>query len=498
MWVYGVLALALIAASACAIAARRARGSARSLKADAELQRQQAELHRQQAELQKRHDDKAVEDLRAEVRRLTAEAARADEYAQAAVREFVYLAETRLPAMVGALRHPGRQMPGPADAGLMTTPVNAACDQVLRAVVGALEDERIRTDEAAQAVLRTVMGSFRAQAAQAEVLAERVQQQMDGSDLLKSMYELDENLVLMRRLAQRTAVACGDAPGTARENTPLGIAVATAQSRVREHRRVSVVNHVPREADGQILALQAPVAEPLIMVFAELLENAVYCSVGSTQVRAELHRTATGVLVMISDSGPGLDTVEKQRFVQLMLNSERRLLLSDLGSPPRLGLATVGRLAARFDGLTITMDPSSARGVCVNVHIDNSLLVAVDEPARPAASGAKLQPIASAKPAPAQPIAPVQQPRPVEEQQPRAALPPRPTTDGFPSRRRKSPDTAPSAVPDAPESVPDRDPAAVRSAYASMQSGAQRARTEQKGPDTAGPAPTFTTSWETP
>ncbi|MFE7483775.1 ATP-binding protein [Streptomyces sp. NPDC057552] len=494
MWVYGVLALALLAAAVGGLSARRARASARAARADTELLRQQAELQQHQAALQKQHDDKLAENLRAEVERHRAEAARADEYSQAAVREFVYLAETRLPAMVGALRHPGRQMPGPADVSLMSTPVGAACDQVLRKAAAALEDERVRTDEAAQAVLRTVMGSFRAQAAQAEVLAERVQRQMDGSDLLKSMYELDENLVLMRRLAQRTAVACGDAPGTARENTPVAIAVATAQSRVREHRRVSVVNHVPREADGQILALQAPVAEPLIMVFAELLENAVYSSVGSTQVRAELHRTATGVLVMISDSGPGLDTVEKQRFVQLMLASDRRLLLSDLGSPPRLGLATVGRLAARFDGLSITMDPSSARGVCVNVHIDNSLLVAVSEPARPAASGAKLQPIASPKPVPAPRPEPA---GPAEEERPRPALPARSSADGFPTRRRKSPDTAPSAVPDAPPSAPERDPAAVRSAYASMQSGAQRARSEQRGPETAGPAPTSTTSWET-
>lgn len=474
MWAYIAAGLALAAAVVCAVAARRARAYARRVEVASNLQKEE--------------DRRTAEGLREEAQRHEAEAAHAGEYRDAVVREVMHLAGARLPAMVGGLRHPGRPMPGLADPGLLTTPVSAASDQILRAVADAVMDERIRTDENAQEVLRTVMGSVRAQAAQAERLVELIQEQTSDPDLLKNVYSLDEMLVLMRREAQRTAVVCGDAPGTAREDTSLTMAVSTAQSRISGHQRVSVVNHVPRQDDGRPLGVRAPFAEPLIMMLAELLDNAVYCSVGSAQVRAELHRTATGVLVVVHDSGPGLDTVQKQQFAMRMLDAERRLMLTDLGSPTRLGMATVGRLKARFDGLTVTLDPSPARGVAVNVHIDDSMLVPVTERARPTESGKKLQQI------PAPELEPAAQPRaeqPRTEQTP-SALPSRSAAGGFPSRRRKSPDAPADSAANVRGPLTTRDPDSVGSAYAAMQSATQRARSERD----ADSASTYNTSWE--
>ncbi|MFI7087671.1 hypothetical protein ACIBUR_29255 [Streptomyces anulatus] len=418
---------------------------------------------------------KSAEQAQAAVQQAQQDAGRADRYRQAVVRELQHLAAVRVPARVDQLRGPGRPMPGLADEQLLGTPAGEACEQVLRAAADAVMDDRIRTDEAAQEIVRSAMSTVRTRANEAVALVEKVQHLITDPDQLRAVYDLDHGLVVIHREAQRTAVACGDLPGTAREDTALDMALGTAQSRLSQHQRVSVMNHVPRETDGRVLGIQAPAAEPVIMVLAELMENGVYCSVGSGLVRAEVHRTATGVVVTVSDSGPGLDTAEKQQFVQRMLESPR-LLLRDLGSPPRKGMAAIGRLVGRLDGLTLTLAPSSARGLRADLHIDNSLLVLVAERERPASSGTPLQPIRQRQ----EPLAvPAAQPPPPSNdgryEPGRSALPVRGAPSGFPTRTRKSP-AASTPQHDPYEPLSGRDAHEVGASYAALQSGTRRGR----------------------
>ncbi|WP_217231254.1 ATP-binding protein [Streptomyces anulatus] len=476
--VYAALGLAVLAAVVFGIRARRARAQVVRLQADI-----QAERQRMKAD---------AEALRAEVQQDKAHAAQLVQHSRAVVAEVRHLASVRLPAVVEGLRRPGVSVPGMADERLLTDPVGSACEQVLAVVNDAVLDDRIRTDESAQEIVRSAMGAVRTRSAEAVALVEKVQHRITDPEALREVYNLDHALVLLNREAQRTAVACGDVPGTAREDTELTLALGTAQSRITQHQRVSVANHVPREADGQVLGVQAPAAEPVIMVLAELMENAVYCSVGSGLVRAEVHRTATGVLITVSDSGPGLDTKEKQQFVLRTLESSR-LLLRDLGSPPRKGMAAIARLVGRLDGLTLALAPSSARGLRVDLHIDNSLLVLVPERERPTMSGAPLQPIRQREELPAVPAG--QQTFTPSHDGPgehaNTALPVRDTTSGFPTRRRKTPDApAPQREP-----LPARDAEQVGASYAALQSGTQRGRAQLD--DSHGPARTaHTTSWE--
>ncbi|MFE8910886.1 sensor histidine kinase [Streptomyces globisporus] len=466
--VYAALGLAVLAAAVFGILLRRARAQAVRAKADAQAERQTMEA--------------TAHTLRKAADQAQTQAARAEQHSRAVVAEVRHLAAVRLPAVIEGLRRPGVTVPGMTDERLLAGPVDRACEQVLAVVTDAVTEDRIRTDESAQEVVRSVMGTTRALAAQAVQLVEQAQYKAaNAPDLLEDLYGIDHRLVLLHRQVQRTAVVCGDLPGTAREDTTIMAALETARSRIVKHQRVSAVSHVPAEPDGRDLGLQAPVAEPLIMVLAELFDNAVYCSVGSGLVSAEAHPTATGVLITITDSGPGLDTVEKQLFVRQMLESSR-LLLRDAGSPPRLGLAAVGRLVSRFEGLTLTLDPSPARGLRVSLHIDASLLVPVSGRQRPERSGVRLDPLPQPEPAIAQ--APqLQQPAGPS----RTALP---TRDGFPQRQRKSPG---APVDHEPEPLPLRDAAAVRSAYASLQSGTQRARQE---PSPHTDHPSDSASWE--
>ncbi|MET8605644.1 hypothetical protein ABZV92_19090 [Streptomyces rubiginosohelvolus] len=363
-----------------------------------------------------------------------------------------------------------------ADDRLLTDPVGTACERVLAAVSGVVLEDRIRTDESAQEVIRSAMGAVRTRSAEAVARVAKVQHRITDPEALTEVYGLDHALVLLSREAQRTGVACGDVPGNAREDTAITTAMGTAQSRIAQHQRVNLMNLVPQDPDGQELGVQAPAAEPVIMVLAELMENAVYCSVGSGPVRAEAHRTASGVLITVSDSGPGLDTAEKQAFVRRILDAPR-LLLRDLGSPPRKGMATVARLVGRFDGLTLAMGPSSARGLRVDLHIDDSLLVLVSKPERPAGSGAPLQPIHRREDPPVPPAGELASASSDNAEEQRTALPVRAGAGGFPTRTRKAPDVpAPQQEPPA-----ERNPDEISARYAALQSGTQRGRDQFGG-----------------
>lgn len=110
-------------------------------------------------------------------------------------------------------------------------------------------------------------------------------------------------------------------------------------------------------------------------------------------------------------------------------------------------------------GLSVSLRPSSTRGIEAVLHIDEDLLAWVGDRPRPQGSGAQLQPLT---------------PSSADTRQEGASLPVRPgTPSGIPARQRKSP--TPSGASAVLVQLPD--PAVVRASYSAMQDGVRRART---------------------
>ncbi|MEU6732265.1 sensor histidine kinase [Streptomyces physcomitrii] len=399
---------------------------------------------------------------RAETEEARREAGAQERQRRALLSEVSHLAENRVPALIRQLAHPAHRVPPLAHPELADTEVDKALRTVAEQLTAAVRDSQVRTDEAAQEVMRTVAGRVRTLAAQMEKILDKAQHDFgDRPEFTPVLYELDHRTVLMRRVVQAVAVVCGDAPGLARQDSYLADLVTAAQSRVESYGRIEITNHLPA---GPQLGVAAPAAEALAMVLAELMDNAAYCTVGSMPVRVGIHRTAAGAAVVVSDSGPGLDTAEKQEFALRMLDTSRRILLTEIGTPPKLGFAAIGRLTRRH-AIEVAMSPSATRGMEAVVHIDASLLVSMDR----AAGGGQ----SAAAPLPAEPSRPAA-PEPAED--PLSAPPAAAGPGGLPRRRRRAPAAGQAAPQDAAPRA--NDPSATRDRYAGMQASLERARSE--------------------
>jgi anti-sigma regulatory factor (Ser/Thr protein kinase) len=102
---------------------------------------------------------------------------------------------------------------------------------------------------------------------------------------------------------------------------------------------------------------------------AELLDNATAFSAHGSAVHAYVEEEDAGLVVTIEDSGLGMRRRERDRAEQVVSQP------LDLATLPgtRLGLAVVGRVAARY-GLNVSFRPSSRGGTGVVVMIPRPLI----------------------------------------------------------------------------------------------------------------------------
>ncbi|OON77310.1 hypothetical protein B1H18_18875 [Streptomyces tsukubensis] len=374
--------------------------------------------------------------------------------------ELTHLVQVRLPACRENLVDSSRAVPGllhPELSGSVFDRTGQAVLGQIRAVSHAAE---VRTDEAAQEIVRTVATRMRTQALRLEQQLEQAQHILSdyGPDVTRTLYGADHLAVNVRRLTQLVAVVCGGDAGLARTDTRLADLAASAHSRLESMeliRRIQLVNHLNSEHLGVV----APASEPVAMILAEVMANAAYFTAGSMPVQVDLYNTGTGAAVVITDSGRGLDDLERQRYAQRMLESDDRLMLTELGSPPRLGLAAIHRLAHRFP-VEVTLAPSPSGGVAATVHLPASLLVQVKADV-PISAGAPIAPVASTR---AEDAATEE----TDSEEDRT---------GLPRRRRRAP-AARRPVAPAPASAATVDAEAARARYAGLQAGAARGRTE--------------------
>ncbi|MFF7446448.1 MULTISPECIES: ATP-binding protein [unclassified Streptomyces] len=392
----------------------------------------------------------------------TALRSRLDATLLALTAEVEHLSAQRLPAAARQLAHPHVVVPGPLQPYTAGTPLGIALEGVLLGVRAELAAQRTRIDAAAQAGMRGATREIQAALYRLQDALRQLQQRYDDPELTETLFQLDHENEQSLRRAQVAAVVCGAWVGLARQESHLVEAVTGGQSRLAGYHRVKVHNHL--EAGT---ALVSHAVEPVAIIAAELLDNALRHSAPDTDVVVNLEHVHHGVCVTVDDAGVGMTQDERARAQRMVAGSEP-ILLTDLGDPPRMGLAAIGRLTRQFDLGVDLSSPSPYGGVRAVLRVESHLLSRIDPVERPPAVSA---PRSTRKPAPD-------------------------TTHGYgteddaallghhdelPQRRRRTRSTAAAQTPAA--GTPVRSPEDAAAALGALQSGTAAARADSTASD---------------
>ncbi|MEV6008575.1 ATP-binding protein [Streptomyces sp. NPDC051976] len=293
--------------------------------------------------------------------------------------EVVHLAKERIPAEATRAAHPHVRVPGPLHPELTGADLDSGLRDVLAGVLAAMAQERKRVDAAARAGMRGATRDIQAGLYRLQDVLRGLQQRYDDPELAQTLFALDHENEQSLRRAQVTAVVCGAWVGLAREESHLVEAVTGGQSRLVGYHRVQVNNHL--EAGT---ALVSHAVEPVAIIVAELLDNALRHSAPDTSVVVNLERVHHGVSVTVDDAGVGM-AADERAYAQRMVAGTEPILLSELGDPPRMGLAAIGQLTRRFDLAVDLSSPSPYGGVRAVLLVKSHLLSHIDPVEKPPA-----------------------------------------------------------------------------------------------------------------
>ncbi|MYX26533.1 ATP-binding protein [Streptomyces sp. SID8381] len=219
----------------------------------------------------------------------------------------------------------------------------------------ALAEVRAAAESETKDVLRAWMRTL-------QVLAD--EQQRSISDLARLKYGNDPKILAdfmtidhtnsqFGRRAQGIAALCGGWLGRRESAASVYDVARSAQGRIRHFDRVRIHSQVN-------VAVTSTAVEPVAVVLAELLDNATNYSAPGTPVEINIQSVPTGVCLIIDDAGLGISQEEKDRAAAL-LNTQGPVSITSLGSPPRVGFAVAGVLAARY-GFKVSVDSVSPYG----------------------------------------------------------------------------------------------------------------------------------------
>lgn len=437
--------------------------------------------------LRSRRDRSRLRDEIADLRdRLDNERSKAERASDAVTAEIAHLARKRIPAVATRAAHPHVQVPGPLSVEFARTGPGAGLDVVIDGLLTVITQERKRVDAAARAGMRGTTREIQAGLYRLQDVLRGLQQKYDEPELAQTLFELDHENEQSLRRAQVAAVVCGAWVGLAREESHLVDAVTGGQSRLVGYHRVRVNNHLEPGT-----ALVSHAVEPVAIIVAELLDNALRHSSRDTDVTVSLERAHHGVAVTIDDAGVGMSPDERA-YAQRMVASSEPILLSDLGDPPRMGLAAIGQLTRQFDLSVDLSTPSPYGGVRAVLLVSNHLLSHVDPALRPPAAaaprstrlaGTPEQP-AKAEPNGKLPVRTASASRAVRATARRTAPPTAPDTAPHPNSPHTDstyPDRTPEDGAD-PDHYPDRDPDTAPGDEVLPQRRSRRARPGTEAP----------------
>ncbi|MFJ4277379.1 ATP-binding protein [Streptomyces massasporeus] len=296
--------------------------------------------------------------------------------------EVEHLAVRRLPAAARRAAHSHVTVPGPLNPQLAGSPLGVALEQVLNGLHAELAAQRTRIDAAAQAGMRGATREIQAALYRLQDALRGLQQRYDDPELAQTLFELDHENEQSLRRAQIAAVVCGAWVGLARQESHVVDAVTGGQARLAGYRRVRVANHLDSGT-----ALVSHAVEPVAIIVAELLDNALRHSAPDTDVVVNLEAVHHGVCVTVDDAGLGMTQDERARAQRMVAGSDP-ILLTELGDPPRMGLAAIGQLTRQFDLSVDVSSPSPYGGVRAVLRVDSHLLTRIDPEELPPAASA--------------------------------------------------------------------------------------------------------------
>ncbi|MFE2589563.1 sensor histidine kinase [Streptomyces anthocyanicus] len=233
------------------------------------------------------------------------------------------------------------------------------------------------TGERAAAVSATANAAGRMQALATGMLADLRAMEERHSDeaVLADLLHLDHRTAQAGRLADSVAVLTGARSGR-RWARPIGMEsiLRGAMGRIAGYRRVRVHSSSDTAVAGHA-------AEGVMHALAELLDNAANFSPPTAEIHVYVEEVPAGVIVSVEDSGLVMGEVQLRRAQQAVAGET-----AGLGglTGTRLGLAVVGRLAAKY-GLKVSFRPSARGGTGVLMLVPQDIL---SGPALPAAPGA--------------------------------------------------------------------------------------------------------------
>jgi signal transduction histidine kinase len=208
-------------------------------------------------------------------------------------------------------------------------------------------------------------------------LVDDLERDEQNTRLLSSLYRLDHLSTRLRRNAENLLVIAGsnDQARTS-ASTPLTTVLRSALAEIEDYQRVNI-------GTIQDVTVVAPLVSDLVLVFAELLENATAYSPPQSKVDVYAAPTAHDwCQISIMDHGIGMSPQKLIEENARMVERERL----DIVPTSVLGLFVVGRLARRH-GLAVNLAATPGGGITARVAIPPNLFVTEKlspPPARPA------------------------------------------------------------------------------------------------------------------
>jgi signal transduction histidine kinase len=194
-------------------------------------------------------------------------------------------------------------------------------------------------------------------------LVDELEKDEQNTRLLSRLYRLDHLSTRLRRSAENLLVVAGSRNETRISTpTPLTTVLRSALAEIEDYQRVTF-------GTMHETTVVAPLVADLVLVFAELLENATSFSPPGSTVDVLATRTTDGwCQVSVIDRGIGMTAGRLAEENRRLVERERL----DIVPTSVLGLFVVGRLARRH-GLTIQLVPTPGGGTTATVAIPPGL-----------------------------------------------------------------------------------------------------------------------------
>ncbi|WP_405010066.1 sensor histidine kinase [Kitasatospora sp. NBC_01539] len=315
--------------------------------------------------------------------------------------EFRHLVADRLPGLALHLVSSHHPVPGLKHQVLAGTEFAPLHEAVLGHYSDTVAKERRRIDASARAALRGACQDIQALSYRLQTQVESLQSDFDDPRLLDSLFKVDHLNEQAIRLVQKAAIVCGAWPGHVRPDTYVVEIVSGASSRLHGYERIKINSRLL----ASNLAVVGRAAEPIAVALTELMANALEHSRDDLAVEVGVIQTGSGsVCVTIDDAGTGMSAEAARRGARLVSGEDQQdTLLTELGDPPALGFAAIGRLVADH-GFQVSIDQVSPySGVRTVLTVPPHLLTTIDE---------EVEPISAMAPLPAAPPAAPQWPTP--------------------------------------------------------------------------------------